>query len=377
MRQYIRHLFVSAGYFIFYLHCFSADGVVLSWSDNSTDELGFKIERAVGDGPFLQIDSIPAETISYTDTKVVRGVEYSYRIRAFNQAGDSPYSNVARGGYISRITNMSILTSDVGSGNPLTVGFVTSGSSPKSVLVRAVGPSLSSFGVEGALGDPILSLYSGPKVVAINDDWGADGAAPQIAAANRSVGAFPLGESGRDAALLIQLKSGAYSAELSGKDPLPGFALIEVYDQDSIYATRIVNVSALREVGSETKALTVGFVISGSNSKRILIRAVGPTLATSPYNVPGTLRDPRILLFRAGLIEPMAQNDDWGGTDLLKEAFKATAAFALGDNSLDSALAITLPPGEYTVEVSGPTGQTGMALVEVYEVPSDRANGSQ
>jgi hypothetical protein len=128
---------------------------------------------------------------------------------------------------------------------------------------------------------------------------------------------------------------------------------------------RLVNVSVLKHLGS---GLTVGFVIDGTAPKRVLIRAVGPTLASAPFNVPGAIQDPQITLF-SGAQANIGSNDNWGGTAELTAAFAQVAAFALPPTSRDAALLVTLPTGQYTVRVSGVTGTTGVAIVEVYEVP--------
>ena len=62
-------------------------------------------------------------------------------------------------------------------------------------------------------------------------------------------------------------------------------------------------------------------------------------------------------------------NDNWGGGSSLAAAFTQVGAFALAPDSRDAALLVTLEPGNYTVQVSGAGGTTGVALVEVYEVP--------
>lgn len=71
------------------------DAIALSWSDNASDESGFYIERAQGDGPFSQIANLPADSTNYTDTQLDSGVYYSYRVRAWNSSGNSSYSNEA------------------------------------------------------------------------------------------------------------------------------------------------------------------------------------------------------------------------------------------------------------------------------------------
>ncbi len=118
-----------------------------------------------------------------------------------------------------------------GSGDrTLTVGFVVGGTVPKRVLVRGIGPALTGFGVGGALADPRLEVFRDGNVLGRNDDWESGGAGPAIKAASAAVGAFPLVAGSRDAALVLNLFPGAYTAQVSGAGDLAGTALVEVYE---------------------------------------------------------------------------------------------------------------------------------------------------
>lgn len=97
----------------------------------------------------------------------------------------------------------------------------------------------------------------------------------------------------------------------------------------------------------------------------MLIRAVGPTLAI--FGVPGTLLDPKLDVFSGNTL--VQANDNWGGSSAISSIFNSVGAFALSTASRDAAIVVTLPPGNYTAQVSGGGGTTGVALVEVYEVP--------
>jgi hypothetical protein len=141
--------------------------------------------------------------------------------------------------------------------------------------------------------------------------------------------------------------------------------IAEVYDATPSAAftattPRLLNVSVLKNIGAGLKA---GFVIAGSGTKTVVIRAIGPSLGI--FGVTGTVSNPRLRLFRAQ--DEINANDNWGGGAELIEAFIKTGAFQLPAGSLDAALKVALPPGEYTVEVTGVDG-TGRALVEVYEM---------
>ncbi len=142
--------------------------------------------------------------------------------------------------------------------------------------------------------------------------------------------------------------------------------LLEAYDIDpGLPATRFANVSARSAVGTGGNLLVAGFAIVGDVPKRILVRAIGPTLAA--FGVNGALSDPRLRLFENASLR--AENDNWGGSSALSDAFRQTGAFALAENSGDAAIVATLLPGTYTAQIVGNGDTTGVALVEIYEVP--------
>ena len=246
----------------------------------------------------------------------------------------------------------------------LIVGFTTAGGS-KSILLRGVGPTLGQFGVPGALADPQLALFNASSVqTAQNDDWGGGAA---LTASFGSVGAFPLGATSKDAALLAPLAPGNYSAQLTGVGGSTGVALVESYDADAgSPLARFTNLSARNQVGTGANILIVGFNVTGNAPKRVLIRAVGPTLAQ--FGVAGTLADPQLLVTdNSGTV--FARNDDWGGEEAISGAAGSVGAFPLPAPSRDAAAVVTLSPGSYTVQVSGVNNTTGVALAEIYELP--------
>jgi hypothetical protein len=128
----------------------------------------------------------------------------------------------------------------------------------------------------------------------------------------------------------------------------------------------LVNISARTQVGTGENVLVIGFVITGTGSKTILLRAVGPGL--TQFGVGGVLADPQLRLFNAAGAQTDI-NNDWGGSAALAANFAQSGAFALPATSKDAALVVILPPGAYTAQVSGVADTTGVALVEVYELP--------
>jgi hypothetical protein len=252
-------------------------------------------------------------------------------------------------------------------------GFVVTGTAARPVLVRAIGPALAGFGLSGVLADPRLRLFRGNTVVAENDNWGVDPAAGGIAAASTRVGAFALSTDSRDAVLLATLDPGSYTAQVSAATGAGGVALVEVYDAGEsvgVSEPRLINIATRGRVGAAEDTLIAGIVVTGNAPKRVLIRAIGPTLAS--FGVGGALSDPTLTLLSG--TTTLRTNDDWsaaGGSATAAEigsAAAAVGAFGLSFSARDACLLLTLAPGSYTAQVSGKAGATGIALVEVYEV---------
>jgi len=300
----------------------------------------------------------------------------TYTCVATNSSGSATSAAAAVGltstANIGRLINISC-RAEVGTGaNILIAGFVvggagTSGSEP--LLIRASGPALVPFGVAGTLPDPQLQLFSGSSVQGTNDGWAGSA---QIASTAASVGAFawpnPLSH---DSALLGTLSAGAYTAQIAGQGGDTGVALAEVYDATPAGAytqtsPRLVNISTRVQVGTGGSILIAGFVIGGATSKTVLIRASGPALI--PFGVSGTLPDPRLQLFSGSTL--VESDSGWGGDAEIASTAASVGAFSWGSSPTnDSAILVTLPPGAYTAQVSGAGGDTGVALIEVYEVP--------
>jgi TonB family protein len=263
----------------------------------------------------------------------------------------------------SRLTNVSVRTGAGSGADTLIVGFSLAGAGPKQMLVRGIGPTLTTFGVPGVVSDPRLQLFNGAaESLATNDDWGG---APATAAAFLAVGAFALPAASRDAAILTSLPAGAYSVHLVSPGG-PGIALVEAYDADTgTPAAHISNVSARSLAGTGAAVLTVGFAIAGDTRKTVLIRAVGPALAA--FGVNGALANPTLRLVSSRGTE-LGVNDDWPAAAGWGAAFTGVGAFQLSASSRDAALLVSLAPGTYTAQASGVGGTSGVALIEVYDV---------
>ncbi len=266
-----------------------------------------------------------------------------------------------------RLINLSIRTDLTSSADNFTFGFVVGGAGTtgtKALLVRAAGPSLAEFGLSGVLGDPRLEFYAGSTKAGENDNWSGSDTVRRTSA---QVGAFAYSnDASRDSALLLSnIANGSNSAFVSGTGA--GTVLAELYDATpgasfTASTPRLVNVSVRKHLGG---GVITGFVIGGSTSRTVLIRAIGPTLGV--FGVSGVVADPQLALFSGST--QINANDNWGGTSALSTTFGNVGAFNLPTDSKDAALVTTLEPGPYTVQVNGVGGTTGVALIEVYEVP--------
>lgn len=236
-------------------------------------------------------------------------------------------------------------------------GFIVTGTTPKRVGLRALGPSLANFGVSGPLADPIIQLNRGDgSLVMVNDNWKNTQQAEITGA-----GLAPPDD--REAALIAMLAAGNYTAIVSGKNGGTGIALAEVYDLDQAADSRLANISTRATVGTGSNVLIGGF-ITGSKigATRVAIRALGPSL--QQFGIVNPLPDPRLELHDAnGAL--VASNDNWQ-SDAGQAALITDYGLAPPDN-LESAIAISLAPAPYTAIVSGKNNQTGIGLIEIYD----------
>jgi streptogramin lyase len=299
----------------------------------------------------------------------------SYTAKATNASGTATSTGasltVAAGGAMSRLVNISC-RSQVGLGTGfLILGFEvggagTSGSEP--LLIRASGPALATFDVTNFLPDPQLQFYSGPNLVASNFGWAGNA---QISAEAATLAAFPwTAPASLDSALLETVPVGGYTAQVNGQSGDQGVALAEIYDATppgtaTATSPRLVNISARSAVSTGGGVMIVGFVIEGSSAKTVLIRASGPAL--SPY-LTGFLPDPELELYNSSNVA-IGENYGWAGDAEIAAEAASVAAFPwTSTTSNDSALLVTLAPGSYTAQVAGASGDSGIALLEVYEI---------
>jgi hypothetical protein len=292
---------------------------------------------------------------------------------------------------LERLVNIStrgrVLTGD----NVMIGGFIIEGDAPKTVLVRARGPSMASapFSVPGTLANPFLRLFSGQTVIAENDDWQAAQEADIIATGlepcrpNPGQASAPPG-CNLESAILVNLNPGAYTVHLSGVGGATGVGLIEIFEADGASSANLVNISTRGLVQTGDNVMIGGFILEGAAPKTVLVRARGPSMSGAPFFVPGTLANPLLQLYSGQTI--IAQNNDWQDTPSCTGGFTCGGATEITATGLDpclpnpgqaksppgcaqeSAILISLPPGAYTAIVSGADGGTGVGLVEVFEV---------
>jgi hypothetical protein len=238
-------------------------------------------------------------------------------------------------------------------------GFIITGSTPKPVLLRAIGPSLAQSGVPDVLADPLLELHGpGAFVTIINDNWEDD---PVQEAQIRATGIPPTNH--LESAIVATLAPGAYSAITRGNRNTLGIALVEVYDLGQGANSKLANLSTRAFVSSGDDIVIAGFMLGGNiGESRVVVRGIGPSLTA--VGVLGALADP-VLELRDSHGALLVSNNDW--QDDPAQAAELTEAGLAPTHQLESGLTATLPPGPYTALLAGLNGATGIGLVEVYD----------
>jgi hypothetical protein len=244
--------------------------------------------------------------------------------------------------------------------NAVIGGFIIQGSQPATVVVRGIGNSLPALGITNALKDPVVELHSSTgATLATSDDWIDSPDATTIASYHLDPA------NSQESAILATLNPGSYTMVVrsfdNGDGNLTGTALVELYDLHTS-GGRAGNISTRGPVMTGDQVLVGGFIVGGSQTKDVVVRAIGPSLAAS--GVSGVLSDPTVELRNAsGSV--IDSNDNWGthpkAAQIQSEGLAPTQA-------AESALQITLNPGSYTAIVRGANGATGIGLVEIYDL---------
>jgi PKD repeat protein len=316
----------------------------------------------------------------------------------FGQVPASQFRNISTRAFVGTGANVAV------------AGFIITGTGTKQVLLRGFGPTLTSFGVTGALANPTLSLYwdndNNPStqgiLVLTNDDWGVAlgscmapvvvcGSPTDIEDTGLSANSYAPTNPDRalDAALLLTLPPGIYTARLSGVGNGTGVGLIGVDDVDTNQTATLDNISTRAYVGTGADVEVGGFIISGTDNKQLLIRGFGPTLTS--FGIAGALVNPTLDLYwdddnnQSTPAILVLTNNDWGtvlascpapvvvcGTpqQISNTGLSANTYAPMNANrALDAALLLTLPPGTYTARLSGVSSGTGVGLIGVDEIP--------
>jgi sugar lactone lactonase YvrE len=259
----------------------------------------------------------------------------------------------------------------VGSANGVMIGgFIIQGSESKSLMIRAIGPSLTQFGVNNALGDPTLELHdSSGATIATNDNWGATQHGGVIKADQvtniRNSGLAPTQP--YEAAMIVQLQAGAYTAIVGGVKGTAGIGLVEVYDLDSNVNSRLANISTRGSVDTGDNVMIGGFIVQGNQPKKMVIRGIGPSL--KPFGINNALGDPTVELHDSSG-QVIATNNNWqttqvGGVITGDQMNDIKNSGLAPSDPLEAAIIVTLPPAAYTAILRGGNG-IGIGLVEVY-----------
>jgi len=256
--------------------------------------------------------------------------------------------------------------------NVMIGGFIVQGTGPKRVIIRAIGPELTQFGITNALANPTLELHDGTgAVIATNDDWqttiiGGIIGSSQVSDIQNS-GHAPTAAS--ESAIIADLPPGNYTAIVRGVNNTTGVALVEVYDLNAAASSSLGNISTRSFVQTSDNVMIGGFIVQGTGPKRVIIRAIGPEL--TQFGITNALADTTLELHNsAGAL--IASNDDWrntilGGIIRTDQVSDIQSSGRAPTNDLESAIVATLPPGLYTAIVRGFDNTVGVALVEVYD----------
>lgn len=240
-------------------------------------------------------------------------------------------------------------------------GFIITGNVAKPIVLRGIGPSLTSAGLPAAslLSDPLLELHgaSGALILS-NDNWKDS---PQK---NQIQGTLFEPTDDRESVIMATLPPAAYTVVLKGAKGTAGIGLVEVYDNNQAVDSELANISTRGFVQTGNEVMIGGFVLGGSNPTNIAVRALGPSLTSA--GLSNVLADPTLELHNAdGTI--MISNDDWE-SDLVSAAELTAHGLALPDTKESGIFTSLAPPGQFTAIVAGKNGGIGIALVEIYNL---------
>ncbi len=318
--------------------------VTITWRDNSTNEQGFIIERALGTGAFQQVAKVGSNVTTYRDNEVITGLLHRYRVCAYNQAGRSAYTNVVEQDLTPALPLPGIAgVSDfvLAVNQSKTVDLPVSQVNLRDSSVRILATSSNATTVP----HPRVEVAGSAVRLSIQPASGSTG---------KSTITVAVSNGQRIAYQRFNVTVGSGSATVAR----------------STARLRLINLSARARVGTGEDVLAVGFALRDAEAQ-LLLRGVGPGLI--PYIGSSALELPVLTLFQSGT--RLLGNFRWGGAYDMVQAALASGAFPLLGTSRDAALLKVLRPGDYSAEVST-AGEPGVALAELYQVPGDSYRGT-
>ena len=406
----------------------------LSWTDNSSNESGFRIERSSNGTSFSEIATVGANVITYVDSGLAGSTQYWYRIRAYNTAGNSAYSNTATGITPPAASNQAPTVSTIGNRSlyaggttgliPFIVGdaetapssITVSVSSSNTTLVPTSGIVIGGSGSVRSISVTPASGRTGTSTISITVSDGALSSTSTFVVAVVAAGTGPLITSqpqatavspGSSLALSVGVQTigtATYQWYRNGA-AIPGATsatydvpVAQRYDAGNYHVAITVggvtitsntvavsagttastgvlaNLSCRASVMNGEGLLIPGFVVSGSGSKRVLVRMIGPGLGI--FGLSGLLADPQLAVKRqsGSSYVDVASNSDWAdaGSTAMRQTFSAVGAFGLSDGSGDAALVFDATAGVYTVMAADEqAGRTGLSMVEIYDAATE------
>jgi hypothetical protein len=276
-------------------------------------------------------------------------------------------------GPVSTLGNISTRAFVQTGDNVVIGGFMVQGSEPKRVIIRAIGPELTQYGVPNVLANPSLELHDGTgALIASNDSWlhtiiGGIITNDQVRDIRNS--GYAPGDA-RESAIIADLPAGNYTAIVRGVSDATGVALVDVYDLTPEANSILANISTRSFVQTGDNVMIGGFIVQGAQPKRVIVRAIGPEL--TQYRVPNAMVNPTLELYDAnGTL--IASNNNWrttiiGGVITSDQRGDIRNSGYAPEDGRESAIIAYLPPGNYTAIVRGVNNTTGVALVEVYDL---------
>jgi hypothetical protein len=346
-------------------YSYSTDGGG-SWSANVAVSnpfnpfIGYPNQQKIGDYITVVSDDARAN-VAYAAT--FNGEEDIYYVRI------PPSAAVAQRN-LGNISTRSLVQTDE---HVMIGGFIVQGTGTKRLIIRAIGPELTEFGITDPLANPRLELYNGTgALIGTNDDWqttiiGGVITRNQVSDIQNS-GLAPTAAS--ESAIIADLQPGNYTAIVRGINDTMGVALVEVYDFNPGAGSTLGNISTRSFVQTGEHVMIGGFIVQGSGAKRVIIRAIGPEL--TQFGITDALANPKLELYnRAGVL--IASNDNWqstiiGGIITRNQVDDIQDSGHVPTEATESAIIADLPPGNYTAIVRGVNNTLGVALAEVYDL---------